>query len=440
MKKSCKKIVGLSLSLALVCSSAFCGKLTKTDDYYFINGYDFMNYKGTDLSLNELVNEEISDVEKDLQNNPQESFVVVGHSQGGPSSLAFATKWNEKYKSSKQIKAVITVSGIDKGLKALEGGFAPFKAKVTGKVNVLSKGVTGLRAACPIATKKLANEALANMELPYLTDIDSISSSNILKMIGSYCPEYIIQAWNGAAYNELPQIYDMMPDSDFINSYVCKTEKKPYRVQTGTKTQVYWTKSGIFYVLASRQVPVYSYVTVVQDTAKFPSDVTTGYIVGLNNNSLSMLESADFEYNGNKVTEADVRSYLLQAEKYFSMGEYFNITKAALGGTTVVLAVLHGNYAADCKAAKLMCGDFDSTINDLLGSSEHDGLVAKESQYIPKSYYRPDTKKYYEVHSKICCDDGPGYASYPEYNHADINPLTNTKINDRIIVETDVLK
>ena len=62
-------------------------------------------------------------------------------------------------------------------------------------------------------------------------------------------------------------------------------------------------------------------------------------------------------------------------------------------------------------------------VNNLLGSSEHDGLVAKESQYIPKS-----------VHSKIVGDKDKGYTTF-NYNHAEIFNYNGTGMPPKEVQE-----
>jgi hypothetical protein len=45
------------------------------------------------------------------------------------------------------IDAVITISGIDQGLKALDGGLGAFKSRASEKINIIGNG---LRAAAGI--------------------------------------------------------------------------------------------------------------------------------------------------------------------------------------------------------------------------------------------------------------------------------------------------
>ena len=63
-------------------------------------------------------------------------------------------------------------------------------------------------------------------------------------------------------------------------------------------------------------------------------------------------------------------------------------------------------------------------MNDLVGSSEHDGLVAKESQFYPKKIYNPDTKQEEEVHSNVLGEDDKGYVTVDK-NHRETVDVSN---------------
>ena len=74
----------------------------------------------------------------------------------------------------------------------------------------------------------------------------------------------------------------------------------------------------------------------------------------------------------------------------------------------------------------------DGELNDLKGSNENDGLVAKESQFYPKNFYNPATGAYEEVHSKVLLDvTGKGYCETNK-NHKAIFPSDDT-VNEFVI-------
>ena len=63
---------------------------------------------------------------------------------------------------------------------------------------------------------------------------------------------------------------------------------------------------------------------------------------------------------------------------------------------------------------------FNLELNELKNSTENDGLVAKESQFYPKTFTDPNTQAVRNVHKNTLGEDPKGYVSYPQYNHADI--------------------
>ncbi len=95
---------------------------------------------------------------------------------------------------------------------------------------------------------------------------------------------------------------------------------------------------------------------------------------------------------------------------------------------TFGLGFLTGHYEAyqNCCAARDWFNNVDGELNDLKGSNENDGLVAKESQFYPKNFYNPATGMYEEVHSKVLSDkDGKGYYEV-NLNHQAINRSDET--------------
>ena len=72
------------------------------------------------------------------------AFVFLGHSQGGLRVLAMSTNLrNRDPVLYKQLKGVVTFSGIDRGLKLLENNGANFRAEAYTDVSILTKGAYG---------------------------------------------------------------------------------------------------------------------------------------------------------------------------------------------------------------------------------------------------------------------------------------------------------
>ena len=59
-------------------------------------------------------------------------------------------------------------------------------------------------------------------------------------------------------------------------------------------------------------------------------------------------------------------------------------------------------------------------MNEIKCSPENDGLVAKESQFYPKTFTDPNTKAVRNVHTNVLGKDPKGYVGFPKYNHANI--------------------
>lgn len=92
------------------------------------------------------------------------------------------------------------------------------------------------------------------------------------------------------------------------------------------------------------------------------------------------------------------------------------------------LALGNAGHASNCFNAAQWLSNVDGELNEIKGSSENDGLVAKESQFYPKTFYNPATNKIEEVHSRVLSDNPNGYTEFEEYNHKNINPASNDKV------------
>ena len=96
---------------------------------YAFYGFDFEGYKASPLGLDAIVKNEHEFVKK----KEAHDFAVVGHSQGGLRALAFATYLqNNDAAGLNNLQAVVTVSGIDQGIKALDGGLPVANARYGG--------------------------------------------------------------------------------------------------------------------------------------------------------------------------------------------------------------------------------------------------------------------------------------------------------------------
>lgn len=377
---------------------------------YAFYGFDFEGYKASPLGLDAIVKNEHEFVKK----KEAHDFAVVGHSQGGLRALAFATYLqNNDAAGLNNLQAVVTVSGIDQGIKALDGGLPVANAKIRRDVAILTDGVYGALNALPAV----------DFLLPLLKYFAGFGEREFNKL-GWWIINFILDKHPGlsqwvkpalqattaaaeqATLNDYCEIRDMIPQSDFIKQNVIESKPYSYQVQTGSTRHLGWERvtsrrGWKYWALRWQYSPVYSTYIGYKYESKLPENIPIGYIVGTKNNVLSMAGSE----------EQGIRDKLNKAGTAFAVAEGIHIVKCV---GIVGLFTGSPRYAAACVKARDYCWNIDSRVNNLLGSSEHDGLVAKESQYIPKS-----------VHGKVLGRTAQGYTTF-NYNHAEIFSYNGT--------------
>lgn len=377
---------------------------------YAFDGFDFLGYKASKHGLDNIVKAEHEFINPAAQGN----FAVVGHSQGGLRALAFATYLqNNDTAGLNKLQAVVTVSGIDQGIKALDGGLPAANAKIRRDIAILTDGVYGFLNMSSVATMLL--DILKNF---------NVFDENELNKFGWWLINLTLDKHPGLSQwvkpalkagtpweaqkilDDYGEIRDMIPQSNFIQQNVLESTPYSYQVQTGTTRHLGWEKvtnrwGWKYWALRWQYSPVYSTYIGYKHTSKLPENIPMGYIAGTKNNVLSMTGSA----------ETNIRDAFYHAGAAFAVAEGFHIAKCV---GIVGLFIGSPRYAAACANARKYCWDFDNRVNNLLGSSEHDGLVAKESQYIPKT-----------AHSKIVGDQTKGYETF-NYNHAEIFSYNGT--------------
>lgn len=378
-------------------------------------------------------------------------YAIVGHSQGGLRALAYATmlerlaKTNpKKYASSyNHLKAIVTVSGIDKGLLALENNASTFKSKLNQDIDILWNGVSGL-VKSSIALEMLYFEA-ASAYVTYETFLSVVTGkkspslitrNTIEETLLSYVPEpfktYISSGLRDSTLNSVSEVRDMCPGSNFIKKNVSDTQKVTYRKQVDTKvtTTIKWKKVGILKVpcIEIKITPVYATYTKYVDSPKFSNNIPVAYIIGLQNDTLGTMET---ELPGLK---KKVQSIASTAAGFMKAGQVLNVLKCCS-----ITGLFNGNvkYASDCSKAATWLNNVQGEINELLGSSQNDGLVAKESQFYSRYFTvddvdSPNKKKTIEIHSNVLSETNNGVIEYAEYNHATIAPTTNKTIKLKI--------
>lgn len=418
-----------------------------TNGYRLFGGYNFgdRSSKLHEQSMETRVNAEINYV---LNEDKDEigKYAIVGHSQGGLRVLAYATMLERRANDMnlpeeeralakanfERLGAVITMSGIDKGLKAIENDFSTLKSKLYEDVDILSNGFLGIASAIPLIGLIPSTLRFFNISLTDLIENPGKDFYNMIIKMNPAIEHYAVSGLFGAKYDQIAEIYDMIPGSEFIKKNVSETTTVTYKRQTGTRKYTTWEKVGwLWWWWVDHEEPVYTTYTAYKDNPKFSQDIPIGYIVGIESNTLSLLSEDE---------EKEARELIKSFRKNFEEAQIANHVECY---ATLCLGFLTGHYTAyrDCCKARDWCDNFDNEMNELKGSSENDGLVAKECQFYPRQFYNPVTGKYEEVHSNVLGKDPRGYTEVKK-NHADINcaEVKETIVMDMIKEAFDIQK
>lgn len=431
-----KKIIIL-VSVIIFSSTIVFGKgeLSKVEQYqsrkdiYFLDGFSFTDadISTHSIGLEKYVDAEIKDIasRQEIKKRKKENleYILVGYSEGGLRALAYTKRLKEqKPDEYKNLKAVITVSGIDKGLKALEGGFTPLKAKVQEDINIIYNGLSGFVMGLPIAS------FLVYVTGGILFDFTKDSIFDFINEISPYLDSYITCAWNGGTYSQLAEIYDMMPNSEFIKNNVAYTEKVTYSVRVGTNYVLGVESKKVLgirvYYLVLRSEPKYKYYTSYKDKMRIDKNLPIGYIVGTDSNTIGIL---------NDVEDIDINESQIRKFSKLASGAMYIASAANTAKYIASLGILTSFYnaARNCNEAGNWFRSIDWELNELKGSNENDGLVAKESQFYPMRFENKNNNQYEEVHSKVLGNTELGYVT-KEFNHYNIDPKTNKDIKNEI--------
>jgi len=448
---------------------------------YYFDGFDFNDYKARDPDLNEMNKAEIDaikngyvykvgDYEKKVTGYKQDktcmcekcepsktcesceiresvkickpkvySYSIIGHSQGGLRALGYLTQLEKKYPDDlNDIDAVITISGIDQGLKMLDGGLPAFKNRASRKINIVGNGLQAVGVASidlgilsillsitgdPLID--LAGHLLGGVLETTggaLLMISNKRFAQALLMVLSFLPKriqaYWLLAWITDDAEQVPQIRDMIPGSKYIENNVVKREPlDPFRAKTGKKvlTGEWRFKSfgiiKIWYFWIGL-VDEYAWYTAYESVPQFNPDVPVGFIVGLDSKTLNMIEE--------KSDRDKARDGIKAAETAFGVAQGWHIAKCV---GLIGLVTGSVTYANDADKARKFVANFESELNDLKGSTENDGFVALENQYIPKSFTHPTTKEETIHLNAVLGGTDEGYVKpheYKNYNHKNI--------------------
>lgn len=387
----------------------------------YFEGFDFKGYGAESKGLEPMLDETYVLLKEyyAAENQPDGKpvpFVFLGHSQGGLRALAMSTYLKDKdpvlYK---QLKGVVTFSGIDKGLKLLENRGANFRSEVYAGVHILVNGVH--------ATVKVLDFT------PYESFLDSI----VDKLLGTSLEEctntiinLVLCKWVGATkgfaypimnndkWDQYAQIRDMCPQSDFVKKYVLEEKPYYYKVATGTKVVIIWNRGwlGIPYPTLARQT-VYSTVKTTDVNMKVDKDLPLDFVIGTQNDTLSVAPD--------KVRK-DIDKGMNIA------GDVFTGAKAAHIAKCVFIIGLFTNSpvcASDCAKAAAWCYGYKNQINEALGEISNDGLVAASYQQLP-AYSRVGAS----CQTKVLNKSNRVFYSRNHFDISNIGTESRNKIND----------
>lgn len=310
--------------------------------YVYFEGFDFKGYKPETDGIESMLKSTLTELQSNYKASKQ-PFVFVGHSQGGLRALAMSSYLKENDKDLyKQLRGVITLSGIDTGLLLLENRGATFRSKLQNDVSILSNGVT--------ATIKAPGTLVLNPDIltNYLfNELFKAGNSSALYGLGRkiLCDcmggseSYAYPILYNKNWNDYAQVRDMCPQSDFIKK---------------------WVLDG--------------------STLKLDRNLKYHFIIGEKADSIE----AAYEYIDNP---EGIKKGLSNSAKVFTAARAAHIAKTATGLGLFTNSI---KYASDCKKAADWCNNYQSELNDLIGQSVNDGLVAKNSQYISALESKPE--------------------------------------------------
>ena len=341
----------------------------------YFEGFDFHDYDSETNGIEPML-EETYILLKEFYEKEKTPFVFLGHSQGGLRALAMSTYLKNKDPNLyKQLKGVVTFSGIDKGLKLLENKGANFRSNLYTDVNILSKGIYGIIKVFDFVPGDMVTDfVIGRIVGQSITDgvyaIGRIILSDCLGLTNGFAYPILYNAeWDNYA-----QIRDMCPQSDFIKKYVLEEKPYYYKVANGTRNKIVWKKGwlGIPYPTIEKET-VYSTLQTTDVNMKVDKDLPLRFVVGTHNDSLSIAEES--VQNGFEIG-------MNSAGVVFTVAELAHIAKCAF-----IIGLLTNSpvYAYDCGNAAAWCFGYKNEINQLLGEEKNDGLVAESCQSLPVS-------------------------------------------------------
>lgn len=341
--------------------------------YVWFQGFDFLGYNHeTDPEIEKFLEWTLKELQREYDDG--HPFVFVGHSQGGLRVLAMSSYLREKDpKLYKQLKGVITLSGIDRGLKLLENYGGAFRYKFYKDIFTLSNGMNAM--LYDIDAKFLNKSTHKFLERHRDTlDAESVWSLVDVLLTGTLLTkEFSTPAVEGTQtrfWDDYAQVRDMVMQSEIVKKYVLEETDVYFKYNSKKDIAVEWHENG-----AGEKHPTVEMKSVPQlikakkINMKVDPNLPLYFCIGTES-SLSGLMGSD-------ILVKDVHD----AGDYMSDAQAIHLVKSVgLAG------LMNGNHLAAIDASKAAdwCHNMEREFSRLLGDAVHDGLVAKENQYLPK--------------------------------------------------------
>ncbi|AEE17421.1 alpha/beta hydrolase [Treponema brennaborense] len=395
----------------------------KVVGYVYFKGFDFTGYEAESVGIEPMLQTTLELLQFRYKASKQ-PFVFVGHSQGGLRSLAMSTYLKRRDPELyKQLRGVITLSGIDRGLKLLEGRGSAFRSRLFNDVQILTNGIYGVAKFFDL--------------IPFCDPVNDYIFGGITKadingaawhlcklILGGMLPltkEFAYPIMYNRDWDGHAQIRDMVPQSKLITDYVL-TEQTVYmqhKSKTTSSLAVEWRRGwwGIRYpVLVWKSKPVI--VAAQSVDLKVDKNLPFMFLAGTVSDSLGLADGD---------TARKIKTGFDHTGNVFRGAEYLHYAKAVC-----IWGLFTGSISAanDCRKAANWCNNLNGEISELVGEQTHDGLVALSSQYLPQ-------KSLVGTGYDTVILNNTDFRTYRDMNHETIN---NTGSLSKTTSETRVLE
>jgi hypothetical protein len=387
---------------------------------YWLDGFDFMGYNSSYPTLKQMTEAEVNAVKNgNTVTKATGRYSIVGYSQGGLRALAYATALKKSYPSDfENLQSVITISGIDQGMQALENDLPGIRARILEEVRTIEGGIDAI--LCQSIFGQLASLSIkaVNQIFSFILTGQSFNN-NVLDIVAAVLPTdfrgYVSPALRSpgktAAELNLQQLVEMKPGSEYITTNVATVNPKTYTVRDGDRlvaevryVKVLFVKVPYIWI---GYVPNYKTVTVNEPVYKFDADLPVGFIVGTRNSFKDKIP-------------ANVKNIAADLSSACGKARDVHIVKCCL-----LYGLLLGcpRYAANAEKAKILLGNLDEMVKYITRSYDGDGLVARANQYYPQFFYNPIDRTTKKLLNNVY---NSGYVGV-DANHAESDEHSITK-------------